>query len=101
MGFAMADHLDKALTRLAMLQPAEDLSGLERVVWARIDDQRQAGTVSLPKALRWSAVSVALAIGVTTGGAITALSQARPAGDVAVFSVHSHLSPSTLLGDQG
>lgn len=101
MGFAMADQLDKAFARLAGSPQDKDLSGLERAVWAEIDGQRQAATVSLPRALRWSAVSLALAIGVTTGGAAAALTRAQPAADMAVFSVHSHLSPSTLLGDRG
>lgn len=104
MGFAMGETLDKALTDLAARPAGRDLDGLERDVWARIEarglGRNDPAAATHAVGLRWAAVSLALAVGVASGGA-AALSRPRDVVEVAIFSVDSSLSPSTLLGDQG
>lgn len=84
--------IDELLTRLRHVPPDRALDRVEPLVWTRIAAKRSSPSVSW----RWRAsiAAAALAIGAAAGGA----AGARPTSELALFSAHAELAPSTLLG---
>jgi hypothetical protein len=89
----MARNLDELLKRSAATSVVGSLDGLEPLVWRRVEWLRGE---RLASQLRFGAVAMALAMGLTAGG-VGAVAAPRPAGDMAIFSVDAGLSPLVRL----
>lgn len=101
LGFGMTGDLDLDLEALRREPLAAGLDDVERRVWRRIEDERQARRAApAVYAVRTAAVVAALAVGAATGGA-TAVDLARETQEISVFSVDTELAPSTLLDHNG
>ncbi|MGD9967307.1 MAG: hypothetical protein AB7T59_12350 [Hyphomonadaceae bacterium] len=89
-----APNIDELLTRLGHIAPDRPLGQLEPLVWTRIAARRAGSTHS--ESWRWRApiAAVAFMIGAAAGGA----SAVRAPNELALFSTHAELAPSTLLG---
>ena len=97
----MSRRLDNALEALKTAAPERSLDQLEPAVWRRIKAASETGSMDwivLP--VRAAAVMVALGVGVA-GGGLAASSAADERREISVFSIDSHLAPSTLLDEQG
>lgn len=92
----MTNDLDHWVTELADASTDRKLDGLEAAIRREIAHRRcEAQALKALAPVRLGAVAVALAMGVTAGGAaaMAALNAAHPAGPFAV----AQLAPSTLL----
>jgi hypothetical protein len=87
-----AASIDDLLARLERLPPDRSLAPLEPLVWRRIAAQSPGQSASW--GWRASIVAVALAFGALSGSAVAA----RQPSELALFSTHAALAPSTLLG---
>lgn len=88
-------ELDRLLTRLAQSPADHDLSQLEADVWTRIDAKGKNTAFVWIRALPVTATSFALLMGFATAAVSTPPRQTFH--DMAVFSAHAPLAPSTLL----
>lgn len=89
----MTRNLDDLLTRSATTPFGRSLDGLEPLVWSRVDALRGE---RLASQLRFGAVAMALATGLTAGG-VGAIAAPRPPGEMAIFTVDAALSPLVRL----
>ncbi|MDI1328219.1 MAG: hypothetical protein PSV23_15610 [Brevundimonas sp.] len=89
----MTRNLDDLLMRSAAMSAGRSLDGLEPLVWSRVDVLRGE---RLASQLRFGAVAMALATGLTVGG-VGAVAAPRPPGDMAIFTVEAGLSPLVRL----
>lgn len=83
--------IDKLLDEMRSVPPDRSLHQLEPLVWERISALQQGNAIWR---LRAVAAGALLSLGLIAGGQLAA---ASPASDMAPFSVHSSLAPSTLL----
>lgn len=97
----MSDRLDELMFQLSAEPSDHPLDGLEAQVVGMMTRQRAARrTDAALAAVRFASIGLALAMGVTVGGAIAVASRAEPRPFNA-FAVAGHLAPSTLLeGEQ-
>ena len=92
----MSDDLDQRLRRLCASPADRDLEPLEAAVWRRVSvRQAERAEAAAVRPFAAAGVAGALLLGLVAGG--------RDAGspatsELAVFSAHSALAPSTLLG---
>ena len=84
----MMRNLDDLLVRWAATPVDRSLDGLEPIVWRRVDVLRGERLVAQ---LRFGAVAMALATGLTAGG-VGAVAAPRPPGEMAIFTVDAGLS---------
>lgn len=94
-------ELDRALNVLKSQPEDSRLDGLEPAVWLDIEAGRRiraTSAVFLP--IRAAAVCVALAMGTAAGG-LAAAQVSSERQEISVFSIDSHLAPSTLLDEKG
>ena len=89
----MTRDLSDLLARLAATPTNRSLDGLEPMVWERVDALRGE---RLASQLRFGAVAMALATGLTVGG-VGAVAAPPPPGDMAIFTVDAGLSPLARL----
>ena len=89
----MTRNLDDLLAGSATTPFERSLDGLEPLVWSRVDALRGE---RLASQLRFGAVAMALATGLTAGG-VGAIAAPRPAGEMAIFTVDAALSPLVRL----
>jgi hypothetical protein len=95
------DNLDDWLSALAAAPADRPLDGLETQVGRDIAARRrEARTIRALAPLRFATVGLALAIGVTAGGAaaMAAIRAPHPGGP---FAPGTQLAPSTLLDGAG
>ena len=93
----MSERLDALMERLAASQADHDLTDLESSVGRRIAARRRdlkAAAALTP--IRLASVGLALAVGVTAGGAVAG-GFARETQSLASYSAGAHLAPSSLL----
>jgi hypothetical protein len=93
----MGERLDELLDRLATSSADPRLDGLEESIGRKIAERRRDARMAVTLApVRVASVAIALALGVTAGGAAatTALMTPKAYG---TFSAGAHLAPSTLL----
>lgn len=93
--------LDRSLERLAA-PPADDrLDGFEAQVWRKISagTPRAGNSTALGffQPLPWAAATLALAIGIMSSALLMSSADIGSHDDMAAFSFHSPLAPSTLL----
>jgi hypothetical protein len=97
----MTEDLDQLLMRLAAAPLDRSLDGLEarisRAIAARRNDARITEALA---PLRIATVGLALAMGVTAGGAAAMAAIRRPSAP-GPFAAATQLAPSTLLEDAG
>lgn len=93
----MSERLDELINRLAACPADRSLDGLEvelgRSIAAR---RRDAGMLAALAPVRVAAVGLALAMGLTAGGAVAASVVLTPQ-HYASFSSEANLAPSSLL----
>ncbi|WP_339913091.1 hypothetical protein [uncultured Brevundimonas sp.] len=89
----MTRNLDDLLRRSAATPVEGSLDGLEPLVWSRVEIRRSE---KLASQLRFGAVAMALATGLTAGG-VGAVAAPRPPGDMAIFTLDAGLSPLVKL----
>jgi hypothetical protein len=93
----MSDRLDDLVGRLAGSPPDRPLDGFEaevgRSIARRRRDMRDAVTLA---PVRVASLGLALAMGVTAGGAAATAALLNPQ-PLSVFSSSAHLAPSNLL----
>lgn len=89
----MTRNLDDLLRRSAATPVEGSLDGLEPLVWRRVEIRRSE---KLASQLRFGAVAMALATGLTAGG-VGAVAAPRPPGDMAIFTLDAGLSPLVKL----
>lgn len=89
----MTRILDDLLTVSAHTAADRSLDDLEPLVWSRVDVLRGE---RLASQLRFGAVAMALATGLTVGG-VGAVAAPRPPGDMAIFTGDAGLSPLARL----
>jgi hypothetical protein len=97
----MTRDLDDWIAELAAAAVDRSLVGLEAAVGRAIAaQQRDARTLKSLAPIRLATLGLALAMGVTAGGAaaITAIRTPTPAG---AFAADARLAPSTLLDGAG
>ena len=93
----MSERLDGLVARLAGAPTDRVLDDLEAEVSRGILLRRQdAVAVSALAPVRIASIGLALAMGVTAGGAVAAAAMTRPT-PYETFSSSAHLAPSTLL----
>lgn len=90
----MTDDLENALSRLGQTEAGGMLDGLEARVWEHVAARQRAPSTSALWGWRSAAFVTLLAIGVIAGGA----GMRSPRPELALFSSHVALAPSTLLG---
>ena len=92
----MFDDLEERLRRLGAAPPDRDLADVEAAVWSRVA-VRQAERAEAAAVRPFAAMGVAgaLVVGLAAGGVV---GEPRDSSELAVFSPHSALAPSTLLG---
>lgn len=88
-------ELDRIFARLAGTPADRDLSQLEADVWGRIDAKGENRIFGLVRALPVMATAFALVMGFAT--AVVSTPPRQDFHDMAVFSAHTPLAPSTLL----
>lgn len=92
----MFGAVDEGLRRLAAAPPDRDLGALEAEVWSRVSvRQAERAEAAVVKPFRGLGVAGALVLGVAAGGLG---GDGEDSSELAVFSPHSALAPSTLLG---
>lgn len=97
----MSNDLDASLAQLAAEPTDHGLDGLEAALGRDIAARRrEARTVKAMGPIRMAAVGLALAVGVTAGGAagLVTLQTTPSAG---AFAAATRLAPSTLLDGAG
>ncbi|WP_394760757.1 hypothetical protein [Phenylobacterium sp.] len=93
----MSERLDELVARLANAPTDRVLDDLEVEVGRSILlRRRDALAVSALAPVRFASIGLALAMGVTAGGAVAAAAMRAPTAYV-TFSSSAHLAPSTLL----
>ncbi len=93
----MNDRLDELLERLPGLPTDRRLDGLEAEIGRSIGRHRREARASAALApVRFAGVGLALAMGVTAGGA-AAMATVMSARPLSVFSSSADLAPSNLL----
>ena len=95
----MTRALDELFDELRDPAPDRRLAVLEHHVWRQIKGSRRLDGFLQGSLIRAAAVAVAVAVGATVGGMSAASAAANPS-EIAVFSVHSTLAPSTILDVQ-
>lgn len=93
----MSDRFDELVARLAASPMDRSLDGLDGEIGRSIADRRHdARTWAAMAPVRVASIGLALAMGVTAGGAVatSAIVAPHPYG---TFSVAANLAPSTLL----
>jgi len=97
----MSERLDELVARLAASPTDRSLDGLDAQIGHSIANRRrEARTQAALAPVRVASIGLALAMGVTVGGALatSAIVAPHPYG---TFSIAANLAPSTLLeGDQ-
>lgn len=94
----MDEGLDGLIARLAAQPVSGRLDGLELEVGRSIIQRRcSAATAAALTPVRIASIAMAMALGVTVGGAAATAAFATPHG-YGAFSGAAHLAPSTLLG---
>ncbi len=93
----MSERLDALMASLAASQVDHDLNNLEGAVERRIAARRRElkATAALTP-IRVASVGLALAVGVTAGGAVAG-GLARQTPSLASYSAGAYLAPSSLL----
>ena len=93
----MGERLDDLVARLAGAPTDRVLDDLEVEVGRSILlRRRDAQAISALAPVRIASIGLALAMGVTAGGAVAAAAMTRPTA-YGTFSSSAHLAPSTLL----
>lgn len=93
----MSDRLDELVDRLAGAPIDRPLDGLEAEIGRSIGRHRREARASAALApARFAGVGIALAMGVTAGGA-AAMATVMSAQPLSVFSSSADLAPSNLL----
>jgi hypothetical protein len=93
----MSDRLDEMIDWLAGSPTDRRLDGLEAEVGHSIGRRREEARASAALApVRFAGVGIALAMGVTAGGA-AAMATVMSAQPLSVFSSSADLAPSSLL----
>lgn len=93
----MSERLDDLLARLAAQPVGRPLDGLESEVARRILIRRKEARTAIALApVRVASIGLALAMGVTAGGAAATAAIAGPHA-YGTFSASANLAPSTLL----
>lgn len=93
----MSERLDELVDRLAAAAADRSLDGLEaRIGQTIVARRRDARALAALAPVRFASVSLALAMGLTAGGAVAASAALAPQHDGA-FSSGAHLAPSSLL----
>lgn len=87
--------LDRLLAQLKAQPSDRMLQSLEPHVWERIAAHATRGGVASQRQWRVAAVGLSLSLGAAFGGAAAAGPGTPP--EMAVFSVHTMLAPSTIL----
>lgn len=97
----MSERLDELVARLAASPTDRSLDRLDGEIGHSIADRRREASTSAALApVRLASVGLALAMGVTAGGAIATAEISGP-HPYATFSSAANLAPSTLLeGDR-
>ena len=93
----MSQRLDDLLADLAAAPTDRSLDGLEAAIGRSLDLRRREARAARALApVRVASVALAMAVGVTAGGAVAtaAILAPQPYG---TFSSSAHLAPSTLL----
>ncbi|HEX8568643.1 MAG TPA: hypothetical protein VF699_01790 [Caulobacteraceae bacterium] len=92
----MSHDLDDRLRRLAVSPPDRDLDLLEPAVWSRVSARRaERAEAAAVRPFAAAGVAGALVFGLVAGGLSL---QPSESSELAVFSPHAALAPSTLLG---
>ena len=95
--FHMSERLDELVDRLAAVPADRSLEGLEAEIGRRVAARRRdARALAALAPVRFASVTLALAMGLTAGGAVAASAALAPQHDSA-FSSGAHLAPSNLL----
>lgn len=93
----MSDRLDELIERLAGAQVDRPLDSFESEVGQSIARRRREAKDAMQLApVRVVSVGLALAMGVTAGGAAATVTLLKPQ-PLSVFSSSAHLAPSNLL----
>lgn len=93
----MSHQLDKLMRELAAQPSDHPLDRLEAGVLGVMIRQREATRATAALApVRFASIGLALAIGITAGGAAAVASRAEPR-QLNAFAIAGHLTPSTLL----
>lgn len=93
----MSERLDELIHRLAVSRTDQSLDGLVAEVGRSIAaHRRDAGMLAALAPIRVASVSLALAMGLTAGGAVAASAALTPQ-HYASFSSGADLAPSSLL----
>ncbi|HQR88588.1 MAG: hypothetical protein B7Y81_16880 [Caulobacter sp. 32-67-35] len=93
----MSERLDELVARLAASPTDRSLDGLDGEVGRSIAHRRrEVRTLAALAPVRVASVGLALAMGVTAGGAVAASALVGP-HPYGTFSVAANLAPSTLL----
>lgn len=93
----MSERLDELVDRLAAAPADRSLDGLEAEIGRSIAGRRRDARVLAALApVRFASMTLALAMGLTWGGAVAASAVLAPQHDSA-FSSGAHLAPSNLL----
>ena len=93
----MSDRLDELVGRLAGSPSDRSLDGFESEIGRSIARRRRdLKDTALLAPVRVASVGLALAMGVTAGGAAATASLLKPQ-PLSVFSSSAHLAPSNLL----
>lgn len=97
----MSERFDDLIARLVSTPTDRSLDGLDAEIGRSILRRRhEARTVSVLAPLQMASLGLALAVGVTAGGA-AAISAASKPQSFGAFSSVAHLAPSMLLeGEQ-
>ena len=96
----MSDRLDGLVYQLALAPADRPLDGLEAEIGSSIlRERREAKTARELAPVRLASVGLALAMGVTAGGAAATSAILKP-HPLEVFSSSDHLAPSSLLEGQ-
>jgi hypothetical protein len=91
----MMSTLEELAAQLMTRPPEGPLTGLETRVWARIAARQRAPSSAAIWGWRSAAAALLVALGVIAGGAAAA----HASSELALFSPHPALAPSTLLGE--
>jgi hypothetical protein len=93
----MSERLDDLIARLAASPTDRRLDGLESEIGRRIGVRRREARTALALApVRVASIGIALALGVTAGGAAATAAIMTPKA-FGTFSAGANLAPSTLL----
>jgi hypothetical protein len=93
----MSERLDEMIAQLASAPTDRPLGSLEVEVGRKIAIRRQEARLAVAMApVRMASISIALALGVTAGGAVATNTMMAPKAS-GTFSVAANLAPSTLL----